>query len=548
MEVFSISQSRQDLDRIARIMDILAKFEVGQLADRLRLGERLPIRKPKQKALPELVYKTPQERFRMMLEELGTTFVKFGQLLSTRADIMGKDYAEELAKLQDSMSPFPTEQAKRIIKEELGKSTDELFSEFDNQPLASASVGQVYKAVLKGGKKVVVKIQRPGIELTIKEDLRIMHYLAKMAQKHIPESRKYDPVYLVDEFDRSIMKELNFLREATSARRLKDNLKDDKGVYIPTVYDNLSTKKVLIMEEVDGTPLSRVITSKSEKFNKKEIARKCARLFFRMVLVDRFYHADMHPGNVMVLNHGAICLLDFGRINSIDKEAIDALFKLAYYAVQDNVNGMVEHMLRTGMAVEKSQMQSFKADISDVLDAYYNKNIVRVKLGQMLSDLSTVLSKYDINRPRETEELARSMLIIEGACTELDPEFNMAEEFNPYAERLFPKDFDTQQLVDILKEDFLEIEYMARSFPAALRDLMKRLEDGKLKIELEHKDLMAFSDDLDRISDKMSVAVIVAALIVGSSLVLRVDAMLGLVGFFISILLGLWLAIKIILY
>ncbi len=548
IDVFSISQSRQDLDRIARIMDILAKFEAGQLADRLRLGEKLPIRRSKQKALPEVMHKTPQERFRLMLEELGTTFVKFGQLLSTRADIIGPEYAAELSKLQDSMSPFPTDQAKRIIKDELGKHADELFLKFENQPLASASIGQVHRAVLKNGHKVVVKVQRPGIEATIKEDLRIMHYLARLAQKHIPETRKYDPVYLVDEFERSIIKELNFLREANSGQRLKDNFNDDKGVNVPTVYNRLCTRRVLVMEEVEGMSLSKVITTHSNKFDKRAIARKCARIFFKMVLVDRFYHADMHPGNIMVLDNSVICLLDFGRVNSIDKETANDLFKLAFYAVEDDVNGLIAHMLRTGMAVERDDMASFKADISDVLDAYYSKRIVDVKLGEMLSDLVTILVKYDINRPRETAELARSILILEGTCTELDPHFNIAEEFQPYAKDLLPTKWDTRKLVEVLKDDMLDLEYMARSLPLALRDFMRKMEDGRLKIELEHKDLMVFSEDLDRISDKLSMALLVAALIVGSSLVLRVSTTFGLAGFLVSGMLGLWLALKIIAY
>ncbi len=543
-----MSQRRQDLDRIARIMNVLVKYQAGRFADRVRLKEKLPIRLLKKKPQQEIVRLTPQERLRMVLEELGPTFVKFGQLLSTRSDIIGTAYAAELAKLQDKMKPFPVEQARLIITEELGKTINELFVSFEAAPLASASIGQVHRALLKDGKHVVVKVQRPGIEDTIKEDLRLMHYLAALAAKHIPEARQYDPVYLVDEFERSILKELDFFRESKSAERLKKNFKGDSSIYIPEVYGGMCTKRVLVMEEIKGAKLSDIIAAGTDRrYNRALIARRCATAFFKMVLVDGFYHADLHPGNIMILKGNVICLLDFGRVGTIDKEMAERLLMLALYAVEGDVNGLVSHMVRTGMVTEGSKMGAFKADVSDVLDEYYSTRIVDVKMGHMLSDLTTVLGKYEFNRPREIAELTRSLLILEGMGTQLNPAFNIAEEFEPYAKKLLPSGWGARRLAEIVKNDILDLEYIAQVFPAALRSFVRKIEEGKIRIELAHKDLDVFTDDLDRISDKLSVALIMAALIVGSSVVINTSRMLGLFGFVASGVLGLWLALKIFL-
>ncbi len=549
MDIFSIEQSKQDLDRISRITDILVKFQAGQFADRIRIKERLPIRIFKRKVQPEIARKTPQERLRLMLEELGTTFVKFGQLLSTRGDIVGADYATELAKLQDKMRPFPTEQARAIVVKELGKPISAIFTSFENEPIASASIGQIHRATLKDGTKVVVKVQRPKIKATIKEDLRLMHYLATLANKHVPEIRKYDPVYLVNEFDRSIMKELDFFRESKSAERLKINFKSDTSIYVPTVYEDLCTEHVVVMEEIKGTKLSEIIGAGAGagKYDKKLIARRCVRAFFKMVLVDGFYHADMHPGNIIIMGRNVIGLLDYGRVGTIDKEMAERIFRLALFAVDDDVNGLVSHMVRTGMINENANMSSFKADVSDVLDTYYSTSIVDIKMGQMLSDLMSVLSKYDFNRPREIAELTRALLILEGVGNELSPSFNIAEEFEPYAKKLLPSSWGTQRMADIVKDDLLDLEYIVRTLPATVRKFLGKLEEGKLKIELAHRDLDSFSADLDRIGEKLSLALIVSALIVGSSVVINANKALGLLGFVISVLFGLWLGVKIFL-
>ncbi len=467
--------------RIAQIMGIVARFGFDDFVEMIRSKENIPIRPFRHKE-PGIEHKSRPERVRLMFEELGTTFVKFGQILSTRGDIVGVTYAAELAKLQDSMKPFPGDEAKRIIEAELGVSVEKLFSHFDSKPLASASIAQVHRATLRSGKKVVIKVQRPGIEGTVREDLRIMHYLADVAEKHIPEAAVYDPVYLVNEFERSILKELDFQREGKNALRLRENFKKEKWIYIPKVYEELTTKRVLTMEEMRGTKLIDVIESKSGSFDKELIAHRIAEAFFKMVLVDGIYHADPHPGNILVLKGDVICFLDYGRVGTIDKEVAENIFRFALFAVDNDVNGLIQHLIRTNMLEDSGDMDLLKADVSDLLETYYSTNIKDVKIGYMLSDLVSVISKYKFNRPRELAELTRTLLILEGVGMQLSPKFSIADEFEPYAKRILPSSLNLQKIANTITTNIIDFEYIARTFPMVIRRFLKKLDEGKIHI------------------------------------------------------------------
>ncbi len=540
----SFLQSKEDLKRITQIMGILAKFQLDKFVHRVQYVEKLPVRIPKQKVLDEVKLMTPQERLRALFEDLGTSFVKLGQLLATRDDIIGADYAAELSKLHDQMKPFPVAEVKRVIKRELGKSVGELFSSFDSEPMASASIAQVHRAKLKDGKSVVVKIQRPDIEKTIIEDLRIMHYIAYLADKNIPEIHAYDPMYLVDEFERSILKELDFLREAKNSKRLKENFKENKDVYIPIIYDELCTRHILTMEEIEGSRLSDIIASNSKKYNKRLIAQRCIQAFFQMILVDGFYHADPHPGNIIVMKHGVICFLDFGKCATIDKDLAGNIFRLVLFAVDNDVNGLIAHLIRIGFVEETVDMEQFRLDLTDLFDSYYSTDIRSIDIGNMFSGLMAVIGKYEFKRPRELADLTRAILILDGLSTQLDPKFNMAEVFEPYAIKYVANAFNSKKFFETLKSNIFDIEYIAKEFPGALRRLLKKASEGKITLEIEHKNLENITGHLETVSDRISVALIVAALIVGSSITGQIDKALGLVFFVASSIIGIWLVLK----
>ena len=538
------SKSKTDLERITRILNVLAKFEVGIYADKILHKEKLPIRISRGKPDPQIKRMRPEERFTLMLEELGTSFVKFGQLLATRQDLIGPQYAAELSKLNDKMKSFPTADAKRIIEKELDKPISTIFSKFDEVPLASASIAQVHRARLKNGKEVVVKVQRPGIEETILEDIRIMHYLAYLADKNFPELRPYDPQYLVDEFERSILKELDFSREMRNAARLRYNFRDVSEVYIPKVYEDLSAKRVLTIEEIKGTKLSEVIGAKSGQFNKPLIARRLLHAYLHMILVDGFYHADPHPGNVLVINKKTICFIDFGRCASIDRELAENILRLVVFAIKNDVNGLLNHLYRTNLIAEGSDTKNLKADLTDLLDTYYSPNPGSIKIGQMLTDLLSIITRYDFNRPRELAELTRTLLILEGVGMQLDSHFNVAEEFQQYSSQLVKGDLSPKTVSDIIRDNLVDFQYLAKDFPGAMKKFMNKMSEGKIVFQMEHKNLDAITANFKDMSDRLSVSLVIAALIVASSVIVVVDKPLGLAFFVVTAAFGIWLVLK----
>ncbi|VVB76861.1 protein kinase UbiB [uncultured archaeon] len=546
-DFLSLRQNERELKRTAHILNIVAKFGMRSVVERIRIGEKLHLKVGWQQK--ENIEKTTEKaRLRMLLEELATTFVKFGQILSTREDLVGQELADELAKLQDSMRPFPSQQARHEIEAQLGKSIKEVFSSFDDNPIASASIAQVHRAMLKNGKAVVVKVQRPGIEETIREDTQIMHYLATMLDKYVPEMKHWNPKLLVDEFERSIMKELDFQREAKSAIRMRDNFSGEKGVYIPMVYEHISTSRVLVMEEARGTRLSDVIRSNLGKYDKTLIARRGADAFFKMVLEDGFYHADPHPGNILVMKGNVVCFLDFGRVGSVDKELAMSMLRLVTFAVDNDPRGLVMQLSRMGLIDDGVDVEAFTEDMADLLDTYYSRKLEEVQMGHLLRGLFSVTDKYGVRSPRAFTELSRALFILEGVGMALNPKFNAFAEFRPYASRAAALAYSPKRLETIIRDNILDVEYMVKTFPGTLRKIMNKLESGEMKVELVHTNLASLAEDLDRMSNKLSLAMVLAAMVVGSSIVIGTSPTLGRVGFAISFVLGLWLAVKILLY
>lgn len=546
-DFLSLRRNGREFRRAVQIFRTVAKFGMRSAMERIRIGEKLPMKAgPKEAAGMEGIGENA--RIRMLFEELGTTFVKFGQILSTREDLVGQGLADELSKLQDSMKPFPSDQARSEVEGQLGRKITDVFSSFDDRPTASASIAQVHRAVLKDGTPVVVKVQRPGIEETIREDLRIMRYMAAMLDKYVPEMRHWNPKLMVDEFERSILKELDFRREAKSAMRMKENFAGERGVYVPDVYEELSTGKVLVMEEAKGTKLSEVIRSRSKRFDRTLIAKRGADALFKMVLVDGFYHGDLHPGNILVMKGNVVCFLDFGRVGSIDRDLAMSMLRLVTFAVENDPAGLVKQLGRMGLVGDGVDVEAFTEDMGDLLDMYYSRRLEDVQMGRLLRGLMSVTDKYRVRSPRAFTELSRALFITEGVAEQLDPKFNAFAEFAPYAQKASSMAMSPKRLSGILKDNYLEIEYLFRTFPTALRKIMGKLEAGELKVELVHTNLASFSEDLDRMSNKLSLALVVAAALVGSSIVMSSNRALGDAGFVVSFVLGAWLVAKVLAY
>jgi ubiquinone biosynthesis protein len=333
-----------NLKRLKEIIKVLNEYRFGYIAEKTKLKSKIPFKgKSKYESIEELDSSLP-ERIRLSLQELGTTFIKLGQMLSTRPDLVGDDVATELTKLQDDVPPVDLEIIKSTIETEINNPIENIFSEFDDKPLGSASIGQVHKAVLKNGDNVAVKVQKPGVEEIIHKDITIMRFLAKRINDYMPRLRMYNLPRIVDEFERSILKEIDYNQEAINIIRFDNNFKENEEIYVPKVYKEYSTEKILTMELIEGKKVSDVIDS-DEGYNKPLIAKREIDSYYKQVLIDGFFHADPHPSNVYILDDNVVCFLDFGMMGILDQEFREDCAELLLHYLENNVKGVLNQLV-----------------------------------------------------------------------------------------------------------------------------------------------------------------------------------------------------------
>jgi len=545
--------NRPDMGRLREIIRVMTKYHFGNILEAVGLKNRLFETLKLYIKSPEEVHEPAHVRLRLVLEELGTTFIKLGQVLSTRADLVGREVAEELAKLQDEAPPFPFEDVKRVLESELGVPMEEVFAEFQEEPVASASIGQVHRARLRNGDAVAVKVQRPGIADTVKSDIILMKYLAKLANDRVPGLRYYNLPGIVAEFERAIRKELDYHQEANNVERFRAMFMDDETVYAPYVYREYSTGKVLTMEYVDGVKLTDILKS-DIKFNARVIAERGARCYFKQIFIHGFFHADPHPGNILVQKGNVLCFLDFGMMGHLDRSFRDRLAELFILLMNYDVNGIVNQLRYMNILTEETDLEEVKYDIIDLLDRYYGADVRKV--GEILTEFTMpgMIRRHRIRIPRDFVLLARVMSMAEDLGERLDPRFNGLEVAWEMTHKLIRNRLNPLRNLDEVPAAIIELEHIMNDLPRGLISALQKLEEGKLKMELEHRNLDEISVRIERSTNRISLAMLVSALIIGSSLVtiprealiLEKFPFLGIFGFAVSFLIALALIVSII--
>ena len=529
-----------NLKRLNEIIKVLYDYKFGYIAEKTKLKSKIPFKgKSKYESIEELDSSLPA-RIRLALQELGTTFIKLGQMLSTRPDLVGDEIAAELTKLQDDVPPVDLEIIKSTIETELSNSTEDLFSEFEEEALGSASIGQVHKVVLKNGDKVAIKIQKPGVEEIIHKDITIMRFLAKRINDYMPQFRIYNLPRIVDEFERSILKEIDYNQEAINIIRFDNNFKEDKTVYVPKVYKKYSTEKVLTMELIEGKKISDVINS-DEGYDKPLIAKREINSFFKQVLIDGFFHADPHPANVYILDDNVVCFLDYGMMGILDQEFREDLADLVIHYLENNVKGVMNQLVYMGIINENIDMKAFKNDLTGIMYRFYGVGLNEMHGG--LNGLISLMRKYNVQVPGEFSLLVRGIALVEDTVERLDPNFDPVEEFKPMARSVMRKKISPSRTIDFIKDNIFEVEHLMKILPQGLSKVLYRIEEGKINIEVEHK-------DLERISNKLSTALIIAALLIGSAIIMQTEkgVYLGIIGFIIAMILGIGMVLSILKY
>ena len=534
------------LGRYREIAGVLFKYGFGDLVQRLHLGAPVEFgRRLVRSKGTKIEQLTTAVRLRLALEELGTTFIKFGQVLSTRPDVLPPDVIDELTKLQENVPPFPSQQARDLVCLELGEPVETIFAEFDDKPLAAASIAQVHRARLRDGTPVAVKLRRPGVTGQVERDLDILFHLAQLAEQHLPESDVYDPTGLVKHFARTIRHEMDFVREGRTMERFRNLFETDRTFHVPAVFWDWTTPAVLTMQYIEGVRVTDRKALLEAGLDPKEIAARGARIFLTQALHHGCFHGDLHPGNLRILPNNVVCMLDYGMVGRISDEMKDRLADLIIGIVRHDVPAVVELFTSIGEARAPVDYQELSNDVADLIDTYYGRSLKQLPVENLLHDFLAILSRHRIRYPSSLMLMARALIALEGVGRDLDPKFNLAEQLAPFVETLVRQRHNPRRIAGRMASDTLKAVEAARRIPLRVNDLLERIEKEQLEIPFVHRGLNQLISELDRSSNRIAVGLVLAALIIASAMIYQNLPKLGLAGFLLSAFLGFWLVLGI---
>ena len=550
-----IGRTYRHMQRYRQIVTALIKYGFGDLIDILNIDQYLEIglKIISRKRRGKMASLSRAERVRMVLEELGPTFIKMGQILSTRPDLLPVEYIKELPKLQDDVPPFPFSDVKKIIEKEFKKPVNAFFSEFDEQPVAAASIGQVHKAVTQDGEKVVVKIQRPGIKRIIEVDLEIMLHLSGLMERHLEGWDIQHPTKIVREFAATLEKELDYSLEAAYMERFAMQFKGDARIHVPKTYKNLMTKRVLTMEYIDGIKSSDLDGLEKNGLDRLKIARIGFDLIMQQIFVNGFFHADPHPGNIFVLPDNMICFIDFGMMGRINLRSREHFADLILSIVNQNEIKTVNAILNLTEYDDSPDYRSLERDVVEFMDKYCYRPLKEVELGVLLRRMLEVAARHRLNIPPDLFLMIKALSTIEGLGVKLDPDFDVVKQAAPFMRRLQFNRFNPRRIARNMADSGAELYHLLQEIPGEIRDILKMIKRGTIKMEFEHRGLKPMLVTHDRISNRLAFAIVLAALIIGSALIVLSDIppkwheipVIGLIGFVLAGVMGFWLLILI---
>lgn len=543
-----LDRSRRHLHRYRQIARILAKHGWGWMVSRIGLAEHIGMHHD----LTERV--GAPAHVREILEELGPTFIKLGQILSTRPDLIPETYIAELSKLQDTAPTVSFSEIREVIEDDFGVSIEHLYEWFDKEPLAAASLAQVHRAKMLDGTPVIVKIQRPQIREQVETDLEIMYRRSQFVEQHWERARTYGVMDLVDEFAITIREELDYTREARNTERLRDSLSDEKHVDVPRVYWQLTTTRVLTLQQIEGVKITDPSVSDIPGVDLKELSKWLASAFFWQVFVDGFFHADPHPGNVLVTCDGNIALLDCGQVGRLDSENRAGSVRMLMAFEQQDARVLADEILHLGIYQGEVDTRRLTIDLGKMLRSYYDAPARSVNMGQLLIRVLNVSAKYRIRLPASFAVLGKVFANVEGICRHLDPDFNFTEVARSYVGKAMRSELRSNDVITELYRALVASKDFLFSLPEHMDRLMRKAVEGTLRVEFKHQGLDEVSTTLERAANRISIALIVAGAIIGSSLVVTAGKgpvslfglpTLGVIGYIVALVFGVWLILAI---
>lgn len=500
--------------------------------------------------------KSVGERVRLVLQELGPTFIKLGQIASTRPDLIPEEVVRELEKLQDQVSPFSFEEVRDIIEKELDDELERIFSDFERQPFAAASIGQVHRAVLHSGEQVAVKVQRPNITKVIETDLEILYDLATLAENRLAWAAKYNVRDMVDEFSRSLRAELDYTIEGRNAEKIAGQFKDDASVHVPKVFWEYTTGKVLTMEYVDGVKLNESDRLKELGYRPHILAERLANAIFKQIFHHGFFHGDPHPGNVLVLPGEVISFIDFGMTGRLSPEIKYHFSSLIIALMRQSTDGVIRAILRMGMVPDDADMAKLREDVDHLSDKYYGVPLSQLRLGEAINDLFRISFRHSIKIPANLTVLGKTLLTLEGVLEKLDPEFRIFVVLEPFGRDLLRERLYPRSLAKMLGKRLFDYVDIFAEIPKQTKEIASLVKRGKLRLEIAGPETERILKKLDRIGNRLSFSIVflafsilMAGIIVGDALSHRSTMLWKIpaveIGFVMIAVMFLWLLFSI---
>jgi ubiquinone biosynthesis protein len=550
-----IGRTYRHLNRYRQILAVLFKYGFGDLLEMLKIDQYIEVglQMISKKRANRVERLNRPQRLRMAFEELGPTYIKLGQILSTRPDLVPMEYIEELAKLQDKIPAFGFERVRKVVRAEFGMPPEDLFESLEEEPFASASIGQVHRAVLKDGETVAVKFQRPGIQKIIEVDLEIMLHLATLAERHIEELSFHRPVKIVEEFAKTLEKEIDYKNEATNMERVARHFLDDPHVYIPKVFRETTTTRVLTTEFIEGIKISDIERIEAAGLDRTILTARGADLVLEQIFVHGFFHADPHPGNIFVLPDNVICLLDFGMTGIVDRQTREDFVDLLDSIVHQNEIRAAQVLLKLTYWENEPERRQFEREIADFMGRHLYKPLKDIEFGKLLQQLLELATGLKLRIPPDIFLMMKAFSTVEGVGHMLDPDFDMIAQATPFITEVKLARYKPQRIADDAYELGARLLHFFQQFPKDLLDLANLIRQQKLRLQIEHRGLETMLATHDQISNRISFSILIAALIIGSALIVISEtppliygiSLIGILLFSAAALMGIWLLVAI---
>ncbi len=565
MSLISLPRTYSSMKRLRQIAMTLARHGFSHVVSRIHIAEHVPglsrFKMTLEEAREAGTELSAPQRLCRVFQELGATFIKFGQLLATRPDLVPASFIEEFSRLQDSVDPLSADVVRTTIEECLQCQVSEIFAEFDDHAVASGSIGQVHNAVLKNGCRVVVKVKRPGTDSRVREDLDLLAGLAGLIETHLPELRVLRPKMLVEEFARCMKRELDFVGEASYTGKFRTGFAEDSSVIIPRVHWEYVTRDTLVLERMSGIRLTDPDELQAHGIDKRELARTLGRCLMRQYFESGFFHADPHPGNILVHDNGCIALVDFGQVGHLSDELRRQLALTLLALAQGDTDFIVDLYADIGVFSEETNTREFKAELRGLVDRYYGVPLVHLDMAAAFHEIMSVARNHHIVMPREFVLLGKSFVTAMGVLRSLDPDFRADVVVKPFSREIFGNLAEPRSLLKRLSLYSYRVMNVLRRAPDDMRELLDKAKAGQIRIIFHHEGLDDLSAQMERSANRLTLGIIIAAIVIGSSIVLTagnkalgqqsslpvignfpISVIVAGFGFAFAVVIGLWVA------